>query len=197
MTPADFTASHQGQRGPIYQPMTRQDLADLFALCRLKRGAEIGVERGLFSEEICKAAAAINHPLHLLCVDAWTPYAGYREHVTAEKLDGFYAETLDRLRPYNASIVRKFSVDAAQEVPDGWLDFVYIDGNHQREQVLADLAAWTQKVRPGGIVSGHDYGRSSVGQVKEAVTEWTEAHGIAPWFVLTGDRSPSWFWVQP
>lgn len=156
------------------------------------RGAEIGVERGHFSAALCTALPG----LELLAVDAWQAYRGYREHVSQEKLDGFYAETCERLAPFNAEVLRGFSVDLAAAVPAGSLDFVFIDGNHALPSVIADLAAWVPKVRPGGIIAGHDFGRSSVGHVREAVTAWTSAYRIGPWFVLTGDKSPSFLWVQ-
>lgn len=177
---------------PISVKVTRDDLALAFAEMGFRRGAEVGVESGRFSEVLLTS----NPQLELLCVDAWQPYPGYREHVTQEKLDGFYRDTLLRLQPYRATVRRGFSVDVAATVPDGSLEFVYIDGNHTLPQVIADIAAWTPKVRSGGIVAGHDFGRASVGHVREAVEAWTKVYGIAPWFILTGDRSPSWLWVQ-
>jgi len=74
------------------------------------------------------------------------------------------------------------------------------------EAQIAKLASsivefgWTQPILvdgTSGIIAGHDYGRASVGHVREAVTAWTSAYRIAPWFVLAGDRSPSFLWVQP
>lgn len=188
----------ESQRGggqlvtPVYVSVGRDALALCFAACGFDSGAEIGVERGLFSEVLCKA----NPRLRLLCVDAWAPYSGYRDHVGSEKLESFYRETTERLSPYCATLIRAFSVDAARDVADGSLDFVYIDANHGYSQVTEDLAAWTPKVRHGGVVAGHDYGRAKVGQVKEAVTRWVADRGIGPLFVLTGDRSPSWVWVK-
>jgi len=167
----------------------RNDLARFLGATGFIKGAEVGVERGLFSEVLCKAG------IRLLCVDAWAAYPGYREHVTQAKLDGFYIEALERLKPYGAAVVRAWSVDASATVDDGSLDFVYIDGNHSYESVWSDLAAWVPKVRSGGIVAGHDYGRSSVGQVKQAVDDY--AAGKVALRILTGDRSPSWLWVQP
>lgn len=157
------------------------------------RGAEIGVERGAFSEVLCTGVPG----LHLTAIDAWTAYPGYREHVTQAKLDGFYAETVTRLTPYGATILRGFSTLVADAYEPASLDFVYIDANHTLPQVIADLAAWAPKVRSGGIIAGHDYGRASVGHVREAVDAWTAAYRIRPWFVLAGDRSPSFLWVQP
>lgn len=171
----------------------RSDLAKAFHVLGYTAGAEIGVESARYSRELLEASAG----LRLLCVDAWRPYRGYRDHVGTEKLGRIFADALQRLDPHaeRVTIRRQFSVDAARDVADGSLDFVYLDANHTHAHVMADLEAWVPKVRSGGIVAGHDYGRSSVGQVQEAVTQWTAAHQIAPWFVLTADRSPSFAWV--
>lgn len=179
---------------PVPLPGTRDAwLPALLRACGCQRGAEVGVERGHYARILCETVPG----LHLLAVDAWTAYPGYREHVSQAKLDAFYIETVDRLAPYTGTIHRGFSVEVAATVADGSLDFVYLDANHVYAHVLADLAAWAPKVRPGGVVAGHDYGRRSVGQVEDAVRDWTRDHHIAPWGVLMGDRSPSWFWVVP
>lgn len=171
-------------------PFTRHELAQAFAHAGYARGAEVGVERGEFSERLCQSVPG----LQLLCIDAWQAYHGYRDHVGQDKLDGFYRDTLARLAPYGAVVRRGWSIEVAATVPDASLDFVYLDANHSFASVVADIAAWAPKVRRGGVVAGHDYGRRSVGRVAEAVEGWTNAHDIAPWFVLTGDRSPSWMW---
>ncbi len=181
-------------RPPIDIDATRADLAGAFRLLRFSRGAEIGVEQGAYSEVLCRA----NPELQLLCVDAWTAYPGYRDHVTQSKLDGFYAATCERLKPYRAQPVRAFSLDAAKNVENRSLDFVYIDASHRFEHVVADLAAWVPKVKTGGIVAGHDMRRvkgNGYFHVPQAVHGWTSAYQIRPWFVLRGDRSPSFFWV--
>jgi hypothetical protein len=49
------------------------------------------------------------------------------------------------------------SVEAAAQIPPASLDFAYLDGRHDYESVKEDLEAWYDKVRPGGILAGHDY----------------------------------------
>lgn len=185
--------SGRASTDPIRLNSGRAFLGELLRAIGAIAGAEIGVERGHFSAALCQAVPG----LRLVCVDAWQAYPGYREHVTQEKLDRFHLETCERLAPYGCQIIRAWSQDAARLVPDGSLDFVYIDANHTLDHVIADLGSWIPKVRSGGIVAGHDYGRASVGQVREAVDAWVETHQIAPWFLLAGDRSPTWLWVQP
>ena len=48
------------------------------------------------------------------------------------------------------------SVAAASKVPEGSCAFVFIDADHRYEAVRADIRAWIGKVRPGGILAGHD-----------------------------------------
>lgn len=55
-------------------------------------------------------------------------------------------------------LVREFSVEAAKQVEDEKLDWVYIDALHTKAAVLKDLKAWYPKVRHGGLLSGDDYG---------------------------------------
>lgn len=58
--------------------------------------------------------------------------------------------------PKRHTIIRKSSEDAARDL-DAQLDFVFIDANHSRKYVLADLEFWVPKVKPGGLIMGHDW----------------------------------------
>lgn len=180
---------------PTRVNMTRNDLAVVFAKLGYSEGAEIGVERGIFSEILCKA----NPDLLLLCVDPLVPYEGYREHVSKEKMDGFFQEVSRRLAPYNHFILRDFSMEALKSVEDETLDFVYIDANHDFLNTTLDIYGWSQKVKTGGIVSGHDFSRNKKKDykchVKDVVQAWTYAHDIKEWYV-TSDSSPSWFFIK-
>lgn len=191
---------------PVEIPNTdRNTLARLFYELGYKVGAEIGVERGLYSEVLCKS----NPNLELYSVDAWTAYRGYRDHVTQAKLDDIYADAKQRLSPFKCTLVKGFSLDVANDFRDGSLDFVYVDANHEVRQVIDDISAWDRKVRPGGIVAGHDYtlrkGAGYLMHVPYAVQAWTKSYSIAPWFVLgrkeaipgeIREKTRSWFYVK-
>jgi len=181
-------------RPPTRLRISREGLASIFAELGFTLGAEIGVERGLYSEVLCKA----NPQLKLYSVDSWQPYSDYRIHVSKDKLDSFYDQTKERMAPYNCTMVKGFSVDVAKKFEDGTFDFVYIDANHEFVYIADDINAWVHKVRPGGILAGHDYFRAKEGKykchVKDVVQAWAYSHSVSPWFFTT-ERRPSWFWV--
>ena len=81
----------------------------------------------------------------------------------------------------------KTSMEAAEDFGDGSLDFVYIDANHKYVNVSLDLRAWWPKVRPGGVLCGHDY--FTHGAVKKAVDDWAATNDL---YVFSTD--PDW-WI--
>lgn len=178
---------------------SRRDLALLFHELKFKKGAEIGVESGEYSETL----VSLNPGLELYCIDAWKAYRGYRDHVSQEKIDGFYETAQHRLSRYGAELIRKFSMDAVQDFKDNGLDFVYIDANHSFDYVIMDIIEWSKKVKPGGIVAGHDYVRrkniTDRVHVVQAVQSYTYCHDIETWFTVGGaaKETRSWFWVKP
>lgn len=193
-------------RSPFEIPnMSRDDLGPLFRELRYKKGVEIGVERGIFSEILCQG----NPEMTLYGVDAWTTYHGYRDHVSQEKLDRFYDETMERMKSYHFVPIRAFSMDALQRFPDGSLDFIYVDANHEFIHVARDLYEWEKKVRPGGIISGHDYRKNkryiTRNHVVYVVDAYTASYRVHPWFIIGAkakipgtkrDGSRSWFWIK-
>ncbi len=77
--------------------------------------------------------------------------------------------------------LRMSSVEASARFENESLDMVFIDASHQYADVMDDLRAWYPKVKPGGIIAGHDYApghsESDVGVVR-AVNEFFAYKGI-------------------
>lgn len=142
------------------QTMSRADLPGLLnERGLLGCGAEIGVYAGEFSSRILSTWRG----RHLLSIDPWMP-VDVEEYVDASNLDeaGFsavYATAVTRLQRFGdrSSIWRTTSDEAAGRLPPACLDFVYIDARHDEESVRNDLEQWFPKVRPGGVIAGHDY----------------------------------------
>lgn len=169
---------------------SRDDLPQFFVDMGFKVGAEIGVYKGEFSEKLCRAG------LHLYAIDPWRIYKDFDNPRGQERLDFQYEHTKRVLSPYpNCKIIRKTSMEAVEHFKDNSLDFVYIDANHEFRYIAEDLAEWTKKVRPGGIVSGHDYFYVKTGtndinwHVAYVLKAYTGAYNILNWYVL-GSKNP-------
>lgn len=87
-------------------------------------------------------------------------------------------------------------MEALKDFSDDFLDFVYIDANHEFDYCCPDIIFWSQKVRSGGIVACHDYFHHVRGGVVHAVNAYTASHNIQPWYV-TREVFPTAFWVKP
>lgn len=137
--------------------------------------AEIGVAEGLFSLEILQKWS----PKLLYMVDMWESHPEFPGDAGSpqEWHTKNFEEAMERVKGYPVEVLRGPSVGMAQHVKNGSLDLVYLDACHSYECVLADLYAWTQKVKKGGIVAGHDYINSDYG-VFDAVHNFIIASDI-------------------
>lgn len=146
-------------------------------LLTLARGIEIKTlaEVGVWLGEASYFFAQFFPNAHLYLVDPWKPSNQYLETGqgpgTSQKDYDQALQNVKRLFQDNpqVSIFPKSSQEALSLVPNN-LDLVFIDGDHSYEAVKHDILSWKQKVRPGGILAGHDYHPNFPGVV-EAVDE--------------------------
>jgi hypothetical protein len=107
-------------------------------------------------------------------------------------------EARERLAKYGGQVtfMKLTSMDASTspQIPPQ-VDFVYIDGNHSYRAVAEDIRAWWPKIRPGGVLGGHDfyngYARAHDGVVK-AVTEFVVSNQASLQVEL-----PDWWISKP
>ncbi len=171
---------------------SRDDLPELFKDLGFKKGVEIGVYKGEFSEVIAKSG------IQLYSIDPWNLYKDYGNSRGQKRLDEQYRQTKERLDKYpNVTIIRKSSMDALADFEDGSLDFVYIDGNHQFAYVAEDIYHWAIKLKKGGVLAGHDYARFKSKNIcggchaKEIVDAYVQAYDIPNFFVLGRHKAPA------
>ena len=162
---------------------TREDLPALLnGLDCSGAGAEVGVRRGSYSEFLldnCRIET-------LFSIDRWT-----FDPTRTSKDNEDYVITVSRLLRFGTRSVhlRMESSRAAELFPAAYFDFIYIDADHRRDSVFADLSAWYPKMRPGGVFSGHDYG--NIPDVKNAVDDFMSARKKTVY--ITKEDQPSWF----
>ena len=196
---------HQGR--PFEIPdCSRDDLPQFCVDMGYKVGAEIGVDKGHFSEKFCQVG------LTLYAIDPWRIYKDFRAARGQRRFDKQYEEAKSYLAGYpNCIVIRKTSMEAVADFADGSLDFVYIDANHEFRYIAEDLVEWTKKVRRGGIVAGHDYFfvkpgiGAQIWHVAHVLIAYTAAYGIDNWYVIGGkkmvrgekrDRWRSWMFIK-
>lgn len=186
---------------PIKLPFGRNELAGLFRELNFKSGAEIGVEKGMYSAKLCEE----NPDAKIYGIDSWRVYKKYKEEHPQRWFDERRYFAKRRMKHFNNyEIIEKYSMDAVKDFSPGDLDFVYIDANHRFKYVLEDIAGWSKIVRKGGIVAGHDYldtKKMHLGVVK-AVDEYVKKHNKTLFllFLKHGEKSwlrdSSWFFVN-
>ena len=128
-----------------------------------QKGAEIGVFEGDTSFRLLQALPTIQQ---LICVDPFEHYPEQTKTLNPNKAkfhDANYNQVMKtflfRMKPYEErfSLMKLYSKEAAKLIENQSLDFIFIDGNHAYEYVIEDIKTWLPKVKPGGLLSGHDY----------------------------------------
>lgn len=89
------------------------------------------------------------------------------------------------------------SIDVGAYMKNDSLDAVFIDGDHTERGVLDDLLSWYHKVRPGGLIAGHDIDvkERPEWQVRRAVERFRASRGITT--PLTTGPGTTWFFQKP
>ena len=70
----------------------------------------------------------------------------------------------------NFEIIKDSSKNASNQFANNSIDYIMIDAGHSYDALIEDLKVWYNKVKPGGIVSGDDYG--VFGGVTQAADEF-------------------------
>lgn len=175
---------------------TRNDFGTLLnELGLLGEGVEIGVYEGDYSEILLGSWKG--KCLHL--VDPWCYMNDYYDGMNAQDYicEARMQKTIQRLEPWQGrfQIHRKPSSEAALEIEQGTLDFVYIDANHDYQHAAEDIRIWYPKLRSGGLLAGHDFCNETTSWytcgVQSAVEEFVREKELE--LYLTQDAIISWF----
>lgn len=176
-------------------------------------GVELGVAWGEFSEEILRqqmliiplelekvseglyrweGTGPVILPTALDCVnklysiDRWTePHHGMDEYLRAiNRLAGFGSRS---------TVLRATFEEALGLFEDGSLDFVYVDGYaHTGQEGGQTLEDWWPKIKPGGVMAGHDYDPLFQPTI-DAVDAFVARHGLE--LHLTEEEKLRSWWV--
>jgi len=101
----------------------------------------------------------------VFCVDLWDTYV---EMNPSAKETGFFAYKSGQLRQlfdhYTKTAAATGIVPMCEDSTQAWrrfsdesIDLLFVDGDHSFEGCLRDLRNWYPKVKPNGVILGHDY----------------------------------------
>lgn len=129
-------------------------------------------------------------------VDTWEGSPTEKQHAELVKSleakgSSLYREFLENIKRAQLGSyihpVRSSSIAASARYRNNSLDFVFIDGDHRYEAVKQDIEAWLPKLKPNGILAGHDFHSEDVQRAVKAV--------LKSGYSKTGKRS--WKYVKP
>jgi len=129
--------------------------------------AEIGVYQGGLTGYLLDNCRSIKE---YYGVDPWKDYYMGETNRVIKWQKVFSTASLLLSKHKQLTLLKMESVDAAEKFPDYYFDMVFIDGDHCYEAVKKDILVWKSKVKPEGILCGHDYCSGKPGVVK-AVNE--------------------------
>ena len=113
------------------------------------------MDQGDFSEKILQLC----EPQKLHLVDFWGSRR-YNEIKQKHVFNKFSAQQATGQVEINLGL----STDVARTFQDNYFDWIYIDTDHTYKTTKDELELYRSKMKPGGIIAGHDY---SIGSWQE------------------------------
>jgi predicted O-methyltransferase YrrM len=148
--------------------------AYLYLLCYFQRlagdVAEIGSWQGRSASFIARATREAGNG-RFFAIDHFKGNIGKEQHYKVGKddlsdlRDGFTRNMRAAGLEDSVTLYDMPSKDAAAQIADGSLRFLFIDGDHTREGVEKDLALFVPKLKPGAIVVFDDFSPAFPGVV--------------------------------
>ena len=128
---------------------------------KAKNIAEVGVYRGNYAAKLLERCESIEK---YYMIDPWRHLDGWNK--PANKSDDVFEQFLSETKTKTdfASdkriILRGKTTDVIEKIPDGELDFCYIDGDHTLKGITIDLIRVYPKIRSAGYIGGDDFSRT-------------------------------------
>lgn len=183
--------------GPLYDEMVARARPDAVFV---EVGAYLGRSTAYLATRLLRAGKRVR----LFVVDLWDGwfYDDYRQQTPMPESADVYWHFLHNMQACGVCHclcpIKLPSERAAALFADASVDFVYLDGDHGGAAVRRDLEAWFPKIRPGGVLAGHDYLNKDFPGVRESADAFF-AEKQLPLRALPGPAGGSFVatWPQP
>ena len=144
-------------------------LKELIVKNNYKYGIELGVRQGITCFDLCHDLKDLN----MVEIDLWPTNENIYgiislEGETFELNENNYNVAKERFSKFGdrIKIIRKYTLDAANDLADSSYDFIFIDSTHTYDSLRKDILAYLPKIKESGMVCGHDYVSAFNGIIK-------------------------------
>jgi hypothetical protein len=156
----------------------------------------IGAEIGVFKGEFSKIILDVVNPALLYLIDPWKGeiISGDKngKNITSIKGDWYYDNyILPKFSSENRITILRNKSTILETFDNYFLDWIYIDANHDFESVNYDLHLSFAKVKKNGCIMGHDYDPINYPGVVRAVTEFCWEKKLKIDYITEEDGCPS------
>lgn len=148
------------------------------------RMVEVGVYRGRSLFFLTVEALNSGKDIHIYGVDRFNWPTGAFDDIQRVRREHGLDLQITLIARHSTAAAREYFGHAS-------LDFVFIDADHTYEAVKEDILAWRPKMKPGGIMAGHDLSNPEFPGVRKAVQECFGTYEIMP-----GSQNIESWWVE-
>lgn len=147
---------------PIPTLKRRAELGRILGNAGMPSGVELGVQRGLFADEILQQWVSCKH---YVLVDLWKHQENYEDAANFQNdiQTQYKEETTLGLKKYEDRVkiemCQNYTSACAEvyKMRNHQFDFIYVEPRHDYKGVLEDLQYQYPLLQPGGIFAGHDF----------------------------------------
>jgi hypothetical protein len=120
------------------------------------------IEIGSFTGESAELFIRSGKVKKIICIDPWSDEVYAPLEASGDTIFKKYSDRMDLVKREMGGLpeiiaIREFSAKASLALKDSSYDFVYIDGDHSYKGVVDDIKNYLPKLKPDGILAGHDY----------------------------------------
>lgn len=140
----------------INSPVSIEELSSRISIVELLPKNSVGAEIGVKSGDFAQLLHQYTKPSEFHLFDFWRSHPRKKE-----EWEKHYQLVLNRFGPQiESEEVKLYEGDFSNTIPtisNNYLDWAYVDGHHNYEDVKKDISLILPKMKRGGVLSGHDF----------------------------------------